>query len=98
MSLIIYEVLKKYRYSERHGIPNDENTSFLLCDENKELEKNLEQAWNDKLDMMIWTFEQIINEEDEDDKFWKNEGTTKTYDFAAAKKHSIKVQDVCKVF
>lgn len=70
LSLVIYELLKKYRYSQRYFIPVDNNTSIVFCDDDEQESKRAEQ-WNEILDRMIFSFDQIINIDEVYDRFYK---------------------------
>lgn len=68
LALVILPVLKEYRKSKRYGIPMNLDISYIPLDD--EGEEKMMQDWNNILDKMIWSFEQIINSEANLDDFW----------------------------
>ena len=68
LALVILPMLIEYRKSKRFGVPIGIDIAHIPiedAEENKQM-----QAWNDILDKMIWSFEQIVNVEHEADMFW----------------------------
>jgi hypothetical protein len=68
LALVILPVLIEYRKSKRYGVPIGIDTSYIPLEEAEE-DKQM-QAWNEIVDKMIWSFEQIVNFEEADQEFW----------------------------
>ena len=90
LAQIILPMLKQLKET-KHGVPGD-----FVWDEEKQCEKpfkQAEKAWNKVLDQMIWSFEQILDEEN-DEQFH----TGGKFNVKAHQKHQKKIQDGLTLF
>lgn len=68
LALIILPALMDFRNSKRYGVPVDTDLAFIpIRNEDEDAQM---ATWNEMLDKMIWSFQQIINEENIEDDFW----------------------------
>lgn len=68
LALIILPALMEFRNSKRYGIPMATDLAFIPISDDAEDAQMA--AWNEILDKMIWSFQQIVNEETIEDDFW----------------------------
>lgn len=73
LALVILPVLKRFKEAKRYTTPVIGDTACISIDgETKEEEEKRHKDWEDILDKMIWSFEQIVDDETED-QFWIQE-------------------------
>ncbi len=89
LAQIILPMLKQLKET-KHGVPSD----FIYDSNGKEIPfKRAERMWDNTLDRMIWSFEQIIDENN-DEQFH----TGGKYNAKAHQKHAAKVQEGLELF
>ncbi len=111
LALVILPVLKEFRKAEKYGVPCGLDIAYIPLDDAEEDKQML--IWNELLDKMIWSFEQIIND---DDDFWIQKpnfddcetgsefvdrisnGSGGKYDHEARKKYDEKIQEGLDLF
>ncbi len=89
LAQIILPMLKQLK-ATKHGVPAD----FVRGKDGKEIPfKRAERMWDNTLDRMIWSFEQIVDEEN-DEQFH----TGGKYNAKAHIKHQAKIQEGLDLF
>lgn len=68
LALVILPLLVEYRKSKRYGVPTGLDISYIPLEDAEE-DKEM-QEWNAIIDKMIWSFEQLVNDENIEDDFW----------------------------
>lgn len=110
LALVILPVLIEYRKSKRYGVPVGLDIAYIPLEDAEE-DKQM-QEWNEILDKMIWSFEQIVNIDGAEDWFWIEKpnfdeceisadyltAVKGKYDHEAFKKYNEKIQEGLELF
>lgn len=103
LALLIVPMLKQLKET-KHGSPNVDPTDvpmylkpkqmdIVRYRENGETDENFFKRWDYVIDEMIWAFEQIIND-DNDEQFWNG----KDLDKEAFEKYQNRIDNGTKLF
>lgn len=115
LAMVILPVLKEFRKMKKFGVPSCNDTAIITYEDETEEEhdKRIEE-WNQTIDKMIWSFEQLVDENNED-QFWivppdyegcktssdlidRMNDRKNVFDYEALVKHNEKIQEGLDLF